>query len=725
MMGSPAAKHIRTDIEGLRAVAVLAVVIHHVRPFALRGGFCGVDIFFVISGYLIGMHLLQDIQAGQLSFLKFYARRARRLFPALVVVLMAVWVCGWIILTGPEFVALGKHIAASTVFANNFLLSSQSGYFDAPSTAKPLLHLWSLGVEEQFYLLVPLLLWLGSRGRHGSVRWVVWLSVLSLLITVGRGVPSFYLLDTRFWELGAGVTLGYLALRESALPAAAQPLGRMDYREVMACALVLMFAAIVVYASKQQPGNHATVLANSSLGVLFVLATGTTQLASVCQRQNGWLKVTAAVRTHRRLLREAFSAAGFAAIGLSLFTMTSADWPGPQTLIPVLGSALIISAGPDSRVNRVLSLRPLVFLGGISYPLYLWHWPIIVFWRLLGYGSDLAAALLAIAGAVLLAWLTRDLVEGPARFGRLWGAAITAPPVWVLAGGLAFTGLLGLSAVTADGYPYRYSPSLRALANLPGPDEYEPYRENRCYFHPGTYGGFSPECTPPKRPAIPRILLWGDSHAAHLYPGLLDMQKKREFDLIQWTSAGCPPTRTHWVTEVTSCEERRAWELQHMERAVPDTALLAARWDLYISEGTPESDVLAATLDDIQWLQRLGVRKIILFGPGPTWNSSLATELVRYMRIHSTERIPERLGAVDDTARRLDAAMAAQALAMHVQYVSVLNLFCNREGCRTVGDVKSPQPDLLFWDSNHLTTSGSRFLVDAAAPQIFSTAPID
>jgi lysophospholipase L1-like esterase len=143
---------------------------------------------------------------------------------------------------------------------------------------------------------------------------------------------------------------------------------------------------------------------------------------------------------------------------------------------------------------------------------------------------------------------------------------------------------------------------------------------------------------------------------------------------------------------------------------------------MYLSKGVSQEQILASTLDDIQWLQRLGVGNIVLFGPGPTWNSTLAGDLVRYMRMRHAEEIPKRLGSVSDTVRRLDAAMAAQALAMHVQYVSVLHLFCDRDGCLTVGDQSSP-PDLLFWDSDHLTTSGSRFLVDAVADLILTSSP--
>lgn len=705
---------VRRDIEGLRAIAVVAVVVNHVMPSALWGGFCGVDIFFVISGYLIGMRLLQDILAGQFSFLKFYARRARRLLPALVIVLVAVWCFGWIILTDKDFAALGRHIAAATLFANNFLLASESGYFEAPATAKPLLHLWSLGIEEQFYLLVPFLLWLGSRGREGSIRWAVWLSVLSLLITVAAPDPSFYLLDSRFWELGVGVTIGYLALRGSAMSAAARTLGRLGSREIIACALVLMFAAALAYGLKAQPWSPNTVLSTSGLGVVFVLAGSTTQVANACRLPG----LFAIARRHERLLREISAVVGCAAIGLSLFAMTSADWPGPQTVLPVLGTALVILAGPLTWINRALSMRILVFLGSISYPLYLWHWPIIVFYRMFHLASS-AGALVPILAAVLLAWCTRDLIESPARFGRFWGKTVRMPPIWVLASGLVFTGLLGVSAVATDGYPSRYPPRLRAIANAPSIlPKYEPYRANQCYFHPGATAPFSPECTPPKRAGVPQVLLWGDSHAAHLYPGLRSLQQKHDIDLIQWTSAGCPPTRTHWAAEQPGCEDRRAWELQQLSQLTPDTALLAARWDMYLDRGVSQGQILAATQDDIQWLRQRGVRNIVLFGPGPAWNSTLATDLVSYMKLWNTEQIPVRLGGVSSTVWRLDAAMQAQALAMHARYVSVLREFCNPQGCLTVGDPKSPQPDLFFWDSDHLTASGSRFLVNAAQDQI-------
>jgi len=203
---------VRHDIEGLRALAVLSVLIDHAFPNVLPGGFAGVDIFFVISGYLIGRHLLQDIQAGRLSILGFYAKRARRIFPALALVLLCTWGIGWLCLSAPEFSALGQQIVAAVFFSNNILLWTQSGYFDTAALQKPLLHLWSLGIEEQFYLFVPVMLWLSSKGTIGSVRWVARLGALSLLTTVVLGgfdlVSSFYLLHTRFLGTGCGGSTG-------------------------------------------------------------------------------------------------------------------------------------------------------------------------------------------------------------------------------------------------------------------------------------------------------------------------------------------------------------------------------------------------------------------------------------------------------------------------------------------------------------------------------------
>lgn len=171
----------RPDIDGLRAFAVLAVVTFHAFPATVRGGFLGVDVFFAISGYLICGILLRELEAGSFSFLQFYSRRVRRIFPALLLVLAALLPLGWHMLLPDEYAALGKHILGGATFSSNLLLWSEAGYFDAAAKAKPLLHLWSLGIEEQFYIFFPLLLWACAKRHFRLITIILFLTLLSFL----------------------------------------------------------------------------------------------------------------------------------------------------------------------------------------------------------------------------------------------------------------------------------------------------------------------------------------------------------------------------------------------------------------------------------------------------------------------------------------------------------------------------------------------------------------
>lgn len=701
----------------MRAVAVLAVVVNHMQSPALQGGFVGVDIFFVISGYLIGKHLLQDIREGRFSFWEFYGRRARRLLPALLVMLAAVWGLGWMILSAPHFAELGKHIAAAALFSNNLLLWSQSGYFDAPAVTKPLLHLWSLGVEEQFYLLVPFLIWLSSAGRRASIRWVLRLSAVSLLLTVLYPVPSFFLLDTRFWELGVGVAVGYVSLLAPSVHRSAQPSGPALPREFVAFVILFMLATALVYLTRQDPWNRVSLLANGGLVALFATAVVSTLFLGAYRRPSAWNRLLSFGQRHERALRESASVAGAALICGSLVTITSIAWPGPQTLFPVLGTALVIMAGPTASANKFLAITPLVFIGGISYPLYLWHWPAMVFWTLFGFDTSSVGLLIPALCAAVLAWLTKEYIEKPLRFGKLGAWTFQLPRVGLGVAGLLIVGAVGASTFTTDGYPGRLPPRLLAITSLSMPFQDTDWRPNRCFFREGATDIFAAECKPAKRLGIPQILLWGDSHAGHLYPGLSNLQSRFEFDLVQWTAANCPPVRTPLLGEDKACPQRRAMVLDGMDRIAPDTVLLSAAWERYLSKGNSEAEILAATQDDIVWLKARGIRHIILFGPQPVWDTS--EDIFTYMLRRRLEQIPERLGDVSDVIRHFDNAMAAQAATAHVEYVSVVNLFCDPAGCLLLGDASLAQPDLMFRDQHHFTASGSRFLMNAAAPQIF------
>jgi peptidoglycan/LPS O-acetylase OafA/YrhL len=704
---------VRNDIEGLRALAVLSVLMNHAFPKALPGGFVGVDIFFVISGYLIGRHLLQDIEAGHLRILGFYAKRARRIFPALALVLICIWGAGYAFFTAPEFAALGRHMLAAVCFSNNFLLWSQSGYFDTAALDKPLLHLWSLGIEEQFYLLVPAMLWLGTRGTTGSIRWVARLGALSLLSTILLGdfdyVSSFYLLHTRFWELAAGVLLA-----QATLQSGIQSVSKRDAREVQLFALAIVFCSVLVLGASGARWERNTVVADVGLALTIILAAGAAWLTDRYARGDA----TSWRAQHGMQAAAASSIAGIVLIGISIAAITSVNWPGAQTVLPVLGTTMLIAAGPFAPANRRLAFKPLAFIGGISYPLYLWHWPAIFMYRWLNPDASAAELLIPLVGSVALAWLTKILVEDPVRFGRLGSAAIRRPPLGLVASALAVAGILGSLVIADNGAPSRFPPGLRAVADW-SQDDLDAWRIARCYLDLNATSEYSSQCTPAKRPGVPLVVLWGDSHAAQLYPGMAAIQSKVTMDIAQWTAAGCEPTSKPFGAGSPICNARSLAAIAKLAVLKPDAIVVAGGWERYLEVGQTQEDILGRLSETVRRLKELGIGHIVVFGPGPLWRTSLPVDLFRYMVRTRSYEIPQRLGRVSDAIWDLDAAMAALAAAENVQYVSVVNFFCDRTGCLTVGDKSLSRPDLLYRDRDHLTVSGSKLLIAHSRPQLF------
>jgi peptidoglycan/LPS O-acetylase OafA/YrhL len=702
----------------------LSVLVNHSFPQALAGGFSGVDIFFVISGYLIGRHLLQDIAASRFTFLGFYAKRARRIFPALALVLLSVGGVGWFVLSAGEFSALGWHIAASSLFANNIALWTESGYFDAAALDKPLLHLWSLGIEEQFYLLVPALLWLGITGSRGSIRWVARLAALSFMATIVLGTSdyaaSFYLLHTRFWEMGAGVMLAQAELRfVSRSSLEIRKASKNDVREITMWCAVLALAAVVVLGASEQRSLRHPWMDNSALGLAIAIAASTAFFADRRNNKSAWDRVVEFYVRNRSRIDAGTSIVGITLICISVTAPSSTEWPDARTLFPVLGTLLVIASTPSAGLNRLLSTRPLAFVGGISYPLYLWHWPAIVFFRLLHPDAKGVAIAIPLVIAFALAWLTKVLLETPVRFGRLGPRTFPRPPLWPAVGVLAVIGLLGGWLVAADGLPYRFPPTLRAIAEW---SEVKPdinWRVGICYFYTDAKMDFSSECTPKKRPGVPRILLWGDSHAAQLYPGLAQLQKSNVFDIVQWTAAGCPPTIEPIKQETPGCAMRRAAAWTRLLELKPDMVLLGGGWGRYLESGETQEKILTLLSATVRRLKDLGIQRIAIFGPGPLFQTTLPNDLFRFMAAHRLDEIPTRFGTVSDALWRLDSAIAALATIEMVQYVSTLRYFCDSSGCLTVNDRSLPRPDLLYRDQDHLTVSGSRVLIEHSNLRIF------
>jgi peptidoglycan/LPS O-acetylase OafA/YrhL len=616
----------RADIDGLRAIAVLAVVAFHAFPSVLPGGFVGVDVFFVISGYLITSLLRQSLEDGTFRFSTFYARRIRRLAPALILVLAAVLAAGWTWLLTDELAQLAAHAASSVAFVMNLVLWSETGYFDTAAEQKPLLHLWSLGVEEQFYLIWPALLWAAWRWRRPSfVIAIVALLSFAANVAVVHAAPTaaFYLPTSRVWELAAG-------------------------------------------------------------GLL----------AGMGPPRRGWIA---------QLL--SLSGAALLALGVAVIR-PSMPFPGWWALLPAGGAALVIAAGPRGWANGVLAARPLVFVGLISYPLYLWHWPILTFARMIEAGPlglQRTAALVALA--VVLAWLTYRFVEQPIR--RAHGR-------WVivnLAVASAGVAAVALAVLTNQGsLPPRFPPQVQALVDFSYRYE-RPYRERACYLMPDqSAAAFARECVEQTPAGLPLVVLWGDSHAAHLYPGLRRLQSARGFRIAQFTGSSCPPLLDIDTPTQPHCQSVNRLALAQMAALRPAIVLMAARWENY--HWSTLGETVAA-------VRRATPARIVVMGRVPAWDARLPRLLFTYVRRHPQQPPPARMFfGVADWVWEVDRRLRERADETGVEYLSALDALCTDEGC--LARVSERSDSVTAWDDGHLTATGSEYLVSRVSGTLFS-----
>lgn len=368
----------RPDIDGLRAIAVGSVIGFHAFPGRISGGFVGVDIFFVISGFLISSIILKASATGNFSILDFYARRIRRIFPALITMVASCLLAGWVLLFPDELKQLGKHVLSASFFVLNFTLWSEAGYFDTASELKPLLHLWSLSIEEQFYTLWPItLLFFIRQGRPGLfISAATAVSFLLCVSGIFDKVANFYIPLARAWELLCGGLLAFIQTRPD--------------------------------------------LCNKIFQERLQL---------------------------QRIFVEIFSLTGMVFLGLAIFALDNKiKFPGWSSLLPVLGTVMLIAAGPTTLINRyILGNRFFVFIGLISYPLYLWHWPLLSFPKITdGLELSIKTRLCAIALTAILATLTYIFIEKPLRHkGNKTSMALLLSTLLIAAAGyLLFAGVI-------------------------------------------------------------------------------------------------------------------------------------------------------------------------------------------------------------------------------------------------------------------------------------------
>ena len=456
----------RPDIDGLRALAVLAVVAFHAFPAWVRGGFIGVDVFFVISGYLISTIIFENLEKGTFSFSEFYARRIRRIFPALLLVLVACFAFGWFALLADEFKQLGKHIAAGAAFFSNFVLWGEVGYFDNSADTKPLLHLWSLGIEEQFYIIWPPLLWLAWKRKFNLLTITIVVAIASFVLNIDSikqdPVTTFYSPLTRFWELLCGSVLAWLTLYKQG--ACTNIKNKVD-RVLVA----------VVYSDRKESDGRLLSNVLSFIGFLLLIY-------------------------------------GFWRINREL------SFPGKWALVPVMGAVLIITAGSSAWINRVfLSNRLAVWFGLISFPLYLWHWPLLSYARIVeGQEPSFTVQITAVVLSVILAWLTYRLIERPIRIGGHGKAKVVTLVIF-----MALIGYVGYNADVRDGLAFRNVVKINKWISTGNDDGGIAVQlSNECGLQDGELKNKIARCLSDTRTPL-KYALVGDSKAWSLFTGLV------------------------------------------------------------------------------------------------------------------------------------------------------------------------------------------------------------
>lgn len=491
----------RSDIDGLRALAILGVVLYHAGVPGVTGGFTGVDIFFVISGYLIGGHIYAELRAGCFSYLNFYRRRAKRILPAYFAVLAFILLAALVLLSPMEAAQTARSAFAATLSASNVLFWATANYFAAKTELNPVLMTWSLGVEEQFYAVIPLLMVLLARIRRNwllpAVLATCALSFVFAWSLLGRyPMMVFYTLPARAWELGAGVALAAAELnrkrRPLSVPEASTPESSHPSR-------------------KKSPRRPAARVGHP--------------LQSTIQRS---------------ALVELTSLTGLALMLAPVFLLTPATpFPGPAALPSVLGTAVLIAV-PTSWINRhLLSLRPLVFIGKVSYSWYLWHWPLLALVRILYDGTPpRAASLLTVAAALAVAALSYSFIEQPFRRS-------TRPPIPLLMR-YAAVSLVLLAACAAiwlgHGLPRRFP----ALAKMEAAGE--ALKADPCLAGETDRPNLTPACYDASA-ARPSVALWGDSHAAALAPALRSAANAQGYGFVEMGKNSCTPLAgaTHYI----------------------------------------------------------------------------------------------------------------------------------------------------------------------------------
>lgn len=625
-MGLTPSMNYRAEIDGLRALAVLAVLLFH-AGLGVQGGYVGVDVFFVISGYLITGLILQDMEQGRFTLRAFWERRIRRIMPPLVVMLLVTLAAGWLLLLAEDFKELGQSAVAQALLLSNVFFWRESGYFEQSADLKPLLHTWSLAVEEQFYLFFPLVLVALRKFFPALLRsLLLLLLVTSLVIGIywcrTRPEAGFYLLPSRAWEL--------------------------------------------------------------LIGALLAMSPFT-------------------FSPSRRWLPELLGVAGLGMILYAVFAFnTRTRFPGVAALIPCLGSALVIACGTRSMAGRLLALPWLVGIGLVSFSLYLWHWPLLVFSK---YWASVPLTvwqrILLLTATGILAALSWKWVEQPFRKRVVCGSRRS-----IYAFGAACSGLmlaLGCALHLLHGVPAR----IPAAAQIYAAGRSDSIFRKEVSLEQAQRGDFVTLGGKEQRP--PGVLVWGDSHAMALLPVMDDLCKDKGVQGFAAVHYQTPPLLSYLPAGPYSLKDKTplfgAAVLDFVRSKKIPRVVLTASWNYYF-EADHGSKIRQALLDTVTALKNAGASVWVMEDvPSQPFDvpRRLAAEVMFYHGDVNLVGLPL-------TTHRADSVQqhdVLQSLApQHYTLLDPAGIFLNPQGlCRVAANGRT-----LYTDSSHISTQGARFL---------------
>jgi peptidoglycan/LPS O-acetylase OafA/YrhL len=635
----------RADIDGLRALAVLPVVFYHAKVAGFSGGFVGVDVFYVISGYLITSLILKDEERGRFSLVSFYERRIRRIFPALFGVIFFCTIVAAILFAPRDLVAFGKSMLAMTFFASNILFKREGalggGYFGNAAQTQALLHTWSLSVEEQFYLFFPTVLLLLTRWTKRRAKLLICvIAVISfatcIVETKYRPISAFYIFIPRAWELLLGALLAM-----KAVPAL----------------------------------NH-------------------------------------------RVWREIAGVAGVALIAWAVFLFSDdTAFPGAAALVPCVGAALVIYAGESgpSWAKSALSFGPLVFVGVISYSLYLWHWPLIVFTRYFSATTDLTGTqtVIVIVCSVVLAFVSFEFIEGPfrgsdSRFSRKQIFALGATAS-------VLSACLALAIYVRHGFPGRYDAQTAKLVleNTERKDDFQEvcgnWKKQITNMADINFCALGPD-------SAKKIMFWGDSHVQQLYPVIQRLYSEEDFkgdSVVLAIANGCLPVEHLNTTDAGyHCGAFAHYAMQRAQQSDIDSIFIGFNtwWtvnsdvcesidDRCVARITPAKArilFLKELTGEIHLFRAQGKRVIVSL-PFPMYDKSIPDLEIR-------NAIFGKFGlsgaAKDITLPAMREEVLALAMDTGADVFDPRKTLCNQSGCIVERDGVS-----IYKDDNHIVAS--------------------